>query len=146
MRYATIAAALTLAGCATTINETMNGIMSSWQGEHIDQVVARWGYPNEQREFEGRKLYVWRDSQSLVLPGHSTTTGSAYAYGRSATYYGTTTTTPPTVLHGQCERTLEVDQHSRVARWQWAGNNCCIMAVGGRCGNWPNPLRNIPKP
>lgn len=128
-----------LAGCATG---TMDRIMTSWQGEHIDRVVERWGYPNAERNFRGKTLYVWNESSTYVLPSYSTTTGTVSRAGPGMAFYsGTTTTMPGGPITGVCERILEVDSAGRVVAWQWEGNNCCAMTVAGRCAAWPNPAR-----
>jgi len=134
--YCVIASAL-LVGCATT---TMDRIMKSWQGEHIDQVVARWGYPNAEREFRGRKLYVWNDGGAYVFPSYTSTTGTVTRVGPGvAAVSSQTFGIGGGTISGQCERTLEIDSAGKVVSWQWAGNDCCVMAVSGRCAQLANP-------
>lgn len=129
-----LAAAALLAGCATT---TMDSIMQSWHGEHIDAVVKRWGYPNAERDFRGRKLYVWNDSGTYIVPsfGSATTTISRGQATTTGTAIGGGT------VSGQCERVLEVDQAGKVIASQWGGNNCCVMAIAGHCAQLQNPAR-----
>lgn len=126
MRLVALSIAL-LTGCATA---TMDRVMRSWVGEHIETVVKQWGYPNAEREFRGRKLYVWNDSGSYIIPSHSIATGTTAP--RASIGYA---------IPGACERLLEVDDHGMVRAWQWQGNNCCVMAVSGHCGSLPNPNR-----
>ena len=71
--YAFLVLALILSGCSTT--QTMNGIMSSWVGSDINEVVTQWGYPHEEREFQGRKLYIWNRNTTLTMPQTTNTTG-----------------------------------------------------------------------
>ncbi len=111
-----------LAGCSTT---TMNGIMSSWEGKHIESVFAQWGYPNEEKEIGGHKLYVWYYGKSFNMPQNSTTTGSIYGNSFSANTY----TTGGYTVQGNCTRILEVDDFGYVIKWQWNGNNCPLMEV-----------------
>lgn len=107
-----------LAGCSTT--KTMNGIMSSWEGSNINEVVAQWGYPHEEREFQGRKLYIWHHNKSAYIPQTTNTTGSVY--GNSV--YATSTTSGGYAIQGSCQRVLEVDSSGTVVHWEWRGNNC----------------------
>jgi hypothetical protein len=107
-----------LTGCSTT--KTMNRIMSSWEGEHIDKVVAQWGYPDEEKEFRGKTLYIWQLNKSVYVPQSSTTT--ANIYGNSI--HANTATSGGYVLNGSCTRILEVDKSGYVSGWQWGGNNC----------------------
>jgi len=107
-----------LAGCSTT--QTMNGIMSSWEGSNINDVVSQWGYPQEEKEFQGRKLYIWHHNKSAYIPQTTTTTGNVY--GNSI--YATSSSTGGYSIHGSCQRTLEVDDAGTVVSWEWRGNNC----------------------
>ena len=121
-RIMLIAATLILSGCATS--SVMNGIMQSWEGAKIDSVVAQWGYPDEQREFNGKKLYIWNHNKSVTMPTTTNTTGTVNAYGG---FNATSTTTGGNTFNGQCQRTLEVDSSGTVTKWQWQGNNCPFM-------------------
>ncbi|MBL7197487.1 MAG: hypothetical protein ISS47_05270 [Candidatus Omnitrophica bacterium] len=114
---------LFLSGCSTT--RTMNRIMSSWEGTHINQVVAQWGYPHEEKNFQGRMLYIWHYTKSAYIPQTSTTTGNVsgnpmmgYSYSGSTNTYGGYT------ISGYCDRILEVDKNGYIVNWQWEGNNC----------------------
>ena len=113
---------LTLSGCATT--SVMNGIMSSWEGASIDSVVSQWGYPHEQQEFNGKKLYIWRHNKSVYMPATTNTTGTVNAYGG---FSATSRTTGGHAIHGACDRILEADSNGVVVRWEWRGNNCPFM-------------------
>jgi len=109
---------LFLTGCATT--QVMNGIMSSWVGSNIDEVVVQWGYPHEQRDFRGKTLYVWNRNTTLTMP--QTTSTTANMYGN--TIYANSTTTGGNTTHWSCQRILEVDKNDIVVSYQWGGNNC----------------------
>jgi len=115
-------AIMLLPGCAT--RSVMQGIMSSWEGAHIDSVVNQWGYPDEQREFNERKLYVWHHNKSVMLPSTTTTTGTVNSYGG---VNATSVTSGGGMLHGSCDRILEVDERGTVVRWEWKGNNCPFL-------------------
>ena len=107
-----------LSSCSTT--KTMDGIMSSWEGSNINDVVVQWGYPDEEREFEGRKLYIWNHNKSAYIPETTTTTGSVYGN----TVQATSTSSGGYAIQGSCQRILEVNEESTVVSWQWSGNNC----------------------
>lgn len=112
-----------LCGCSTT--KTMNRIMSSWEGTHIDRVMDQWGYPDEKRDFQGRTLYVWHYTKSAYIPQSSSTTGAIYGNPTmSYSYSEYTNTYGGYSINGCCDRILEVDKQGYVVRWQWAGNNC----------------------
>jgi hypothetical protein len=101
--------------------------MSSWEGERIDTVIQQWGYPTEEREFRGNKLYIWVYSKSAYVPQSSRTTASVYGnsiYAQTDTYGGYT-------LHGTCVRILEVNDDGEIVRWEWKGNNCPFLEAMG---------------
>lgn len=109
---------LLLAGCSTT--QTMQNIMSSWEGAHIDDVVAQWGYPNFERDFRGKKLYIWEYRKSGFIPKTSQTNVNVYgntAYANTQEYGGY-------AISGVCTRILEVGDDGIVKSWSYEGNNC----------------------
>ena len=126
---------LALSGCATT--SVMNGIMSSWDGENIEAVTAQWGYPDEQREFNGKKLYVWHHNKGFYMPATTNTTGTVNPYGG---FKATSTTTGGHAVSGACDRILEVDGSGTVTKWQWQGNNCPFMEAM-EYKSWRNKAR-----
>ncbi len=111
-----------LSGCSTT---TMNRIMSSWEGEHIESAFSQWGYPDEEKEIRDHKLYIWHYSKSFYMPQNSTTTGHIYGNSFSANTY----TTGGYSIQGYCTRILEVDNSGYIVRWQWEGNDCPFMEI-----------------
>lgn len=124
---------LFLASCVSTKN-TMEGIMSSWVGEDIDDVIDQWGYPDETRGFNDREIYIWRLRKSVKLTEKSSTTGSVDAFGN---YSEETRTTGGGTWHGVCVRKLEVDDDGTIVRWEWEGNNCPFSEIGPY-KNWRN--------
>jgi hypothetical protein len=112
----------------------MNGIMSSWEGANINAVVRQWGYPDEQREFNGKKLYVWRHNKSFYMPATTNTIGAINPYGG---FNATSTTIGGHAVSGACDRILEVDGAGIVTKWQWQGNNCPFMEAM-EYKNWRN--------
>jgi hypothetical protein len=99
---------------------TMDRIMSSWEGAKLDEVIAQWGYPHQEQNIAGHKVYRWFHNKSAFIP--SQTHGTVNTIG--STSYINTTTTGGGMISGQCVRTLEVDKKNRVISWEWSGNNC----------------------
>ena len=93
-------------------------------GQSVDQVVSRIGYPTAQRDFEGRKLYVWSNSQNftMYLPQTTQTTGSIYGTAGMAAYNETTTYNAPVPMHFECTVILEFGGANTVQRYEWHGN------------------------
>ena len=144
------ALALLLTGCATV--DTMNYIMGSWEGENVAEVTRAWGYPNEERTFQGRKIYVWTDSQITSMPGlttNTTRTSVAVAAGPGQINANVKQNSVGSIIGGgpqsyTCIRTLEVDDKEIVRGWGSQGNGCCFAAIGGQCAAWINPKKRPP--
>ena len=118
-----LATMIPLSGCSTT--GTMNGIMSSWECEHINKVMSQWGCPAQEQELAGHKRYTWVDYQ----PGEALTrpTAAGLAYGGSPVMkddanagYG---------APRDCLRILEVDDAGYVVDWDWKGDACQSMEL-----------------
>ena len=109
-----------LAGCSGG-NGVMDGIMTSWNGSKLDEVVAQWGYPNTQQDYGDNKLYIWSRNVSMNLPSTANTTGTVSSYG---TYTAFTTFSGGGVSNWNCDRILEVNSDSVIVGTQWRGNNC----------------------
>lgn len=110
---------------------TMDGIMSSWMGAPLDEVISQWGYPTGQQEVAGHHLYHWVGNQTTYMP--ASTTGTVTAIGSTA--YINTTTVGGGYADWSCTRTLEVNKKNIVVSWQWGGNNC-PFAEAIQYANW----------
>ena len=51
---------------AVGAKNTMGKIMDSWNGEHINSVIDKWGYPTSEKKFAERSLYVWDQGNVLI--------------------------------------------------------------------------------
>jgi hypothetical protein len=116
-----LATMIPLSGCSTT--GTMNGIMSSWECEHINKVMSQWGCPAQEQELAGRKRYTWVDDppgEALVQPA-----AMGFAHGSSLVIkddaYGRRG------APGDCLRILDVDDAGYVIDWDWRGDSCQSM-------------------
>lgn len=103
---------------AVGTKSTMNKVMNSWSGEHIDLVIAKWGYPTKENIVAGHKLYIW-DSGSAITEN---SWGTALLEQQS------------------CTRTFEVDDNNRIINWQWAGVNSPALYFTSK--KWVNPNNN----
>lgn len=118
-----------LVGCST--RPTMDGIMSSWAGSDIEEVVAQWGDPHEVREFKANILYVWNHTTAQTAPQikirTTTISGNSASSGSSSTGGST--------RYGNCQRILEVNAQGKVVDWQWNGKGCPYRE-DGPYANW----------
>lgn len=122
------------------VDSTMTTVINSWIGQNINSVIDRWGYPNETREFDGHKLYVWKTERTVTSSEHTETKPHTDKKGR--TYYTTTTTGGETTVY-TTERILEVDENGNVVRGKYSGNDLPFTFMGV-AKDWLNP--NYPMP
>jgi hypothetical protein len=126
---------VTLTGCAS-LDSGEGRILQSWKGAHIDQVFRNWGLPHRQAKLsDGNTMYEWGSSQSYTMPGR--TTGTVDVIGNTA--YIAAQTTGPSIISGECTRTLIATQEGTVIEGGARGNNCCVMAIAGYCASLLNP-------
>lgn len=117
------------AGCSTT--QTMNGIMSSWVDSDVGEVVAQWGKPDEMRESNGNKIYVWNHPVAATTPEITVRTlGISSRIGSTGS-----TTMGGGPKYDNCQRRLEVNAQGQVVNWQWNGDHCPSREEGPYA-NW----------
>lgn len=125
-----------LAGCGST--EAMDHAMATWKGAPLEEVVDRWGYPDEDKVVAGHRLIVWHRESTRYRPTTEFTTG----YVRGAPV-------PVTVrywerVRSSCSRMVEIDRAERVIGWQWKGDDCCMSLSSGWCANLARPGVKLP--
>jgi hypothetical protein len=126
-------ASILLSGCAST--SLMDGIIASWKGAPLSEVVQRWGLPSQEMTVGGQKYYVWAYQKSGFIPQSSTTTGVATNNGVINTQ---TSTAGGYAFSAVCERILQVDGNDIVVGGSWRGNNCPFMEAF-EYSTWRNP-------
>ncbi len=127
------------------VKSFMEKCLDSWVGYSLDSLIAKWGYPNDEKEIAGKHLYIWQNSKTGYVPQTSTTYGNvntnANYYGNSiygiGNYNSTTTTYGCYSINYYCTRTIEVDSEGNIISWQWEGNNCPGTYIRGKA--WVNP-------
>ena len=97
---------------------TMNQIMDSWKGEHIDAVINKWGYPTSEKKVAEHTLYIWDKGNVLI----EDPLGISYTQ-RPA-----------------CTRTFEVNSNNIIINGSWEGVTCPITNRAGK--KWINPKNN----
>jgi hypothetical protein len=108
----------------------MDGIMQSWVGSHVDEVINQWGYPSGERNVAGRRLVVWQEDVQLTMPATTNTTGTVNTYGNTAYVQATTNTWGGGTSTWSCARILELNSINVVVGWEYRGNNCPFLEMG----------------
>src|SRR5579884_1996351 len=107
-----------LLGCASA--PFMDQVMASWRGASLSDVIAQWGYPDQEQTVGGHHLFRWFTSKQFSTPAVASTTIIGNTAFTDVSGGGTIT--------GTCTRTLEVDAANTVIGGQWQGNNCPFSA------------------
>ena len=121
------------------VDSTMTTVIDSWKGYNIDRVIDRWGYPTEERNIAGHKLYVWKTERTVTSSGYTTTKPHTDSKGR--TYYTTSTSGGGTTVY-TTERILEVDENNIVIKGQYGGNDLPFTFMG-IAKDWLNPTYEL---
>ena len=103
---------------AVGAKSTMENIIGSWKGEHINSVIDKWGYPTYEKKIVERSLYVWDNGNVLV----EDLLGIGY------------------VQRPSCTRTFEVDSNNIIIKGSWEGVACPITYKAAK--KWVNPRNN----
>lgn len=104
--------------------EFMERALNTWVGYTVNDVIAVWGYPKEEKVIAGRRLFYWTNS-------HYSVSGNQYGvYGGE--YY--------------CNKILEVNKKNKITSWQYEGNSCpSFYFTGSSLVNPKNDVWQIEK-
>jgi hypothetical protein len=126
MRYLIFASVLTLTGCASApppsrppLPELMQDALQPYVGRNVRDVVARIGYPVNQREMLGDQVYSWTTDAtiSLPMPTSNLTTGTI----SGQTYWETTSGTQNVSFRVYCTVQFATDTEGKVKQYHWNG-------------------------
>lgn len=102
---------------AAKSSDAIKELMAPWHGRSINDVIAVWGYPTEEKKIVGRHLIRWQVSASSGITSASVSPSNRDDTG-----------TEPPQLKG-CLLTLEVDQNKQIIGSDFFGPK-------GPCGSW----------
>ncbi len=116
--------------------EFMSIAMDSWIGYPIDHVIKNFGYPDEEKNIAGKRLYYWYDSSSTYIPPTTTSTVTPSLYTSTVSSF----TSGGYNVNKYCNKIFEVDNDNKVISWQYKGNACPNFYFTGK--SLVNPLNN----
>lgn len=103
---------MTFTACATRANYEQK--VSSWEGKHVDVLVAQWGVPDGNfTRSDGTQLLVYKKSYSHVYQYHNTQAMTP------ETMYG-----EPVIYKSSCETTFTVQPNKLISAVSFKGNAC----------------------
>ena len=93
-----------MAGCAT---DRLGSKMATWQGSHVDSVVAQWGPADSCEPAYGQTVCTWVDGAVML--------------GNNATSFPVASISRP-----RCSRMLALNEAGYVTGWKWRGDFCDV--------------------
>jgi hypothetical protein len=98
--------------------EQLGSNLATYIGEPLNVAIDHFGYPDDDREIAGRKLYVWAVNEIDSVPDLATTTGTIGDQQFSATTFGGANVN----MTAHCKITMAVDGHNIVRDVRYDGN------------------------
>jgi hypothetical protein len=114
---ALLACVIALAGCAGQIIQRQ---MDSLLGQHVSAVFARLGYPDSEQVVAGRKIYLWGNQSSGVMPVSMPATTTGWVGTRPVTM--TTQQWGMMPVNHSCLIRVVVDDSQIVRAFDYRGN------------------------
>lgn len=111
----------------------MDKCIKSWIGYPLNSLIKLWGYPDEEKNIAGKKLYIWIDydyDTNINTGGISISTKDKKGRETLFSIGG-----EPVVNY--CKKTIEVNENNIITNGSWKGNNCPLL-YGGRLMNPQN--------
>jgi len=125
---------MTLVGCG---GPSMSA-MSSWEGAHINRVMASFGGPSQILDGENEgKIYIFSEARNIVIPSTTTTTASVYGTDNSAFGTATTTSMPAQNISGVDYRMFYTDSRGIVKDWAFQNG-----MLGTKGNSWEYRIKN----
>ena len=109
----------------------MDKCIKSWIGYPLDDLMKQWGYPDDEMNVAGKKLYVWIDyDYDTNIETGGVSISKTDKKGRETVFsFGG----EPVVNY--CKKTIEADENNIIINGSWKGNSCPLI-YGGK--KWIN--------
>jgi len=101
----------------------MDKSIKSWIGYPLDSLIKQWGYPDEQKDIAGKKLYIWIDYDY----NNSTNSGGISISKTDKKGRETTFSMGGETIADFCKKTIEADENNIIINGSWKGNNCPLL-------------------
>ena len=109
----------------------MDKCIKSWIGYPLDDLIKQWGYPDEEKDIAGKKLYIWIDyDYNMDVNSSGISISSTNKKGRETVF-----SIGENVVD-YCKKTIEADENNIIKNGSWKGNSCPLL-YGGK--KWMNP-------
>ncbi len=113
-----------LSGCNL---EQSEDVVRGQVGKTLDQVIADWGFPTNERMVAGRRLVIWEDVD--LSYDNVPQVGLNLPIGDNGSVSATIPLSDPEEL--ACRRVLQINSAEKVVAGTLEGNNCPYYAPQG---------------
>ena len=114
----------------------MDKCIQSWVGYPLDSVIKKWGYPDEEKNIAGKKLYIWE----TIDYDTDTTVGGFSISSTDKKGRETVFSSGGEAVLEYCKKILETDNNGIVTDGHWKGNDCPKFYALGK--KFVNPLND----
>ena len=98
----------------------MDKCIASWIGYPLDSLIKKWGYPDQEKNIAGKKIFTWEtydyDTDNTVGGFSIVSTDSK---GRETSF-----TSGGQAKLEYCIKTIEIDDNGTIIDGHWKGNDC----------------------
>ena len=114
---------LLTATCAYGWEAFMDRCIKSWIGYPLDAMIKQWGYPDEEKNVAGKKLFIWIDYDYNNNRNSSGISISSTDKKGNKTVFS---------VGGEniadfCKKTIETDENNIIINGSWKGNSCPLL-------------------
>ncbi len=105
----------------------MDKCIASWIGYPLDSLMKSWGYPDDEKNIAGKKLYIWESSETSINRDAGFSIISTDKKGNETVF-----STGGEIQVEYCKKIIEVDENDIVINGQWKGNACPNFYFAGK--------------
>ena len=109
----------------------MDKCIKSWIGYSLDSLIKQWGYPDEEKNFANKKLYIWIDYDYDA----NTNVGAFSVSKTDKKGRETVFSVGGEAALEYCKKTIEVNENDIIINGSWKGNNCPVIYGGSKLMN-----------
>ena len=107
--------------------EKSDEVVNARTGQSLEQVIADWGFPTDERTVAGRRLVVWEESE--LSYDNVPKVGISLPIGDRGSVSATVPLSNPEEL--TCRRVLQINSAEQVVAASLEGNDCPYFAPRG---------------
>ena len=109
--------------CAYGWEAFMDRCIKSWIGYPLDAIIKQWGYPDEEKNVAGKKLFIWIDYDY----NNNRNSGGISISSTDKKGNETVFSVGGENIADFCKKTIETDENNIIINGSWKGNSCPLL-------------------